>query len=115
MADEKCSGKVYPPGRFGSFLPRRCQKNGTVPEGDKWFCGIHSTAAKDKREQKRRARRAEESDASAQRSAKYRETQRRAELFPELLEALKLAQTIIGHPDDDGSKLIAAAIAKATT
>lgn len=32
---------------------------------------------------------------------------------PDLLAALKLAHTIIGHPDDDGSKIIAAAIAKA--
>jgi hypothetical protein len=34
-------------------------------------------------------------------------------LNSELLEALKLAQQIIGHPDDAHSKLIAAAIAKA--
>lgn len=33
---------------------------------------------------------------------------------PELLEALKLAKSIIGHPDDAASKLIDAAIAKAT-
>ena len=33
---------------------------------------------------------------------------------PELYEALRLAQQIIGHPDDAHSKLIAAAIAKAT-
>ena len=32
---------------------------------------------------------------------------------PDLLEALKLARDIIGHPDDAGSKIIAAAIAKA--
>ena len=31
----------------------------------------------------------------------------------ELLEALRLAQSIIGHPDDAHSKLIDAAIAKA--
>jgi hypothetical protein len=31
----------------------------------------------------------------------------------ELLAALKLAQSIIGHPDDAHSRLIAAAIAKA--
>ncbi len=31
----------------------------------------------------------------------------------ELLEALKLAQSIIGHPEDAHSKLISAAIAKA--
>lgn len=31
----------------------------------------------------------------------------------ELLEALKLAQAIIGHPDDQESKFIAAVIAKA--
>lgn len=30
-----------------------------------------------------------------------------------LLAALKLAQVIIGHPDDEGSKIIAAAIAAA--
>jgi len=33
---------------------------------------------------------------------------------PELLEALKLAQSIIGHPDDAHSQHIAAVIAKAT-
>jgi hypothetical protein len=33
---------------------------------------------------------------------------------PDLLEALKFAQSIIGHPDDVGSQMIAAAIAKAT-
>jgi hypothetical protein len=33
---------------------------------------------------------------------------------PDLLEALKFAQSIIGHPDDAGSQMIAAAIAKAT-
>lgn len=32
---------------------------------------------------------------------------------PELLEALKLARSIIGHPDDAHSKLIDAAIKKA--
>jgi hypothetical protein len=32
---------------------------------------------------------------------------------PELLEALKLAQSIIGHPEDAHSKLISAAIDKA--
>ena len=33
---------------------------------------------------------------------------------PDLLEALKLAKSIMGHPDDDASKFIAAAIVKAT-
>ena len=42
-----------------------------------------------------------------------KELRRLDEVNAELLEALKLAQTIIGHPDDYGSKLIAAAIAKA--
>ena len=32
---------------------------------------------------------------------------------PELLEALKLARSIIGHPEDAHSKLISAAISKA--
>ena len=34
---------------------------------------------------------------------------------PELLDALKLAASIIGHPDDEMSKYIASIIAKATT
>lgn len=37
-----------------------------------------------------------------------------ANLAHELLEALKLAASIIGHPDDEASKQIAAVIAKAT-
>jgi hypothetical protein len=41
------------------------------------------------------------------------EVERLRALFPELLEALKLAQRIIGHPDDAHSKLITAAIVKA--
>ena len=45
--------------------------------------------------------------------AERAEMRRRAALFPKLMEALKLAQQIIGHPDDAHSKLIAAAIAKA--
>ncbi len=40
------------------------------------------------------------------------EIERLRALNVELLEALKLAQQIIGHPDDAHSKLIAAAIAK---
>ena len=41
------------------------------------------------------------------------ELRRLHEVNAELLEALKFAQSIIGHPDDAGSKFIAAAIAKA--
>jgi flagellar biosynthesis/type III secretory pathway protein FliH len=40
------------------------------------------------------------------------EVERLRALNVELLEALKLAQQIIGHPDDAHSKLIAAAIAQ---
>jgi hypothetical protein len=50
-------------------------------------------------------------------SARTREerdaNQRLIAAAPELLEALKLAQSIIGHPEDAHSKLISAAIAKA--
>ena len=41
------------------------------------------------------------------------ELRRLHEVNAELLEALKFAQSIIGHPDDAGSKFIAAAISKA--
>ena len=36
-----------------------------------------------------------------------------AEIKAEMLAALKFARTIIGHPDDSGSKLIADVIARA--
>ncbi len=42
-----------------------------------------------------------------------RRTLQAEEQRDELLEALKLAQSIIGHPEDAHSKLISAAIAKA--
>ena len=41
------------------------------------------------------------------------ENQKLWEANAEFIEALKLAIAIIGHPDDQGSKFIAAAIAKA--
>ncbi len=44
--------------------------------------------------------------------AAVREREKLREVNAELLEALKLAQSIIGHPEDAHSKLISAAIAK---
>jgi hypothetical protein len=41
------------------------------------------------------------------------ELRRQHEVIAELLEALKLARSIIGHPEDAHSKLISAAIDKA--
>ena len=41
------------------------------------------------------------------------ELRRLHEVNQELVEALEFAQAIIGHPDDAGSKFIAATIAKA--
>jgi len=41
------------------------------------------------------------------------ELRRLHEVNQELLNTLKLAQAIIGHPDDQGSKFILAAIVKA--
>jgi hypothetical protein len=42
-----------------------------------------------------------------------KELRRLHKVNQELLESLKLAQAIIGHPDDQESKFIAAVIAKA--
>jgi hypothetical protein len=41
------------------------------------------------------------------------ERDRRAEMFPELVAALEMAASIIGHPDDAASQAIAELIAKA--
>jgi hypothetical protein len=50
--------------------------------------------------------------AETEREELRAEVERLRALNVELLEALKLAQQIIGHPDDAHSKLIAAAIAQ---
>src|ERR1039458_7654417 len=46
----KCSVKVYPAERYGSF---KCQKGATVERDGKWYCGIHDPEKRKEREEKR--------------------------------------------------------------
>jgi hypothetical protein len=107
-----CCGEIW-----HGFGFNRCGRGAKYAHEGNWYCKTHHpptvkqkneawrTALEEKRDAERKAR----EEAAA---AKV-ETERRAALYPELLEALKLAQSIIGHPEDAHSKLIAAAIAKA--
>jgi hypothetical protein len=109
-----CIGRVWSP---GSFHSHQCGKTAQYEHEGRWYCKTHhpptiAAKAKARQEEQDRKWRYEKSlrdKADAERA----EMKRRAAMFPELLEALKLAQQIIGHPDDAHSKLIAATIAKA--
>ena len=110
----QCVGQVF---GAGNYFGPMCGRTAKYEHNGKWYCKMHHPpTVKQKQEEKHAAF---EREWAAQRAANERaeadraETKRRAELFPELLEALKLAQSIIGHPDDAHSQHIAAVIAKA--
>ncbi len=42
MSDKKrCSVKVYPNEKWGSFYPHQCEKTAVVERNGKWYCKIH--------------------------------------------------------------------------
>jgi len=54
---EQCCAKVYAPGAFNRFP---CANRAKVEVAGKWYCGTHNPDAVAKREEKQRARWAEE-------------------------------------------------------
>jgi hypothetical protein len=109
-----CVGRAWSPGAFRSH---QCGKTAQYEHEGQWYCKTHhpptvaakAEARQEELDRKWRYEKSLRDKADAERA----EMKRRAALFPVLLEALKLAQQIIGHPDDAHSKLIDAAIAKA--
>jgi hypothetical protein len=91
MTTEKhrCCGRTYK-GFYGSA----CGRNAKVERNGKWYCGMHDPVAiAEKREARNKefdlkwaAERAQE----AKKEAEQKEKKRRADCFPELLEALKV-------------------------
>lgn len=90
-----------------------CGKTAKHFENGKWYCGIHCEEAKKRRMEKSEAKYNQwEADRKAEREAAA-ETQRRADLFDQLVEALpnpkelrSLAEYLVGKLDDDGSALL---------
>ncbi len=86
----QCVGQVF---GAGNYFGRMCGRTAKYEHNGKWYCKMHHPpTVKQKQEEKHVAF---EREWAAQRAANERaeaaraETKRRAELFPELLEALK--------------------------
>jgi hypothetical protein len=111
MADKHtCRGEIW-----HGFGFNRCGKGAKYAHEGNWYCKTHHPpTAQQKKEAWRTAfggkldaeRKAREEAAAAK-----AETERRAALYPELLEALKMALSIIGFGKEHDA--ISAAIAKA--
>ena len=113
MSKPTCVGRVW--SGYGGWYP--CGRGAAYEFEGKHYCKTHHPpSAKEKekgREAKRKTQAREEQERLLKVAAHKAEIQRRADLYPQLLEAVKLARSIIGHPDDAHCKLIDAAIAKA--
>ena len=88
MNAKKCSERIS--GRFHSY---QCSKSGKIERDGRWYCGTHDPVRiKEKREERDRkwseGFRAQRED-SEQRERDEAEQKRRADLFPELLDALE--------------------------
>jgi hypothetical protein len=108
--EHTCKERVW--GRY-AFKSNSCGKKAKHEHEGHWYCKTHHPPTVVERDKARKARWEKEWAAAREKVTQKAEQQRRADLYPELLEALKLAQSIIGHPEDAHSKLISAAIAKA--
>jgi hypothetical protein len=112
MADKHtCCGKVW-----GGFGFHRCNRGAKYTHEGNWYCKTHHPpTVKQKNEAWRTALKEKwdaERKAWEEAAAAKAEMERRAALYPELLEALKLALSIIGFGKEHDA--ISAAIAKAT-
>lgn len=83
---QRCCVKV------GEWLRYTCSKTGKVERDGKWYCGTHDPIAVKARDDKRmtawKAKWDAETAANEATAAKRKETQRRADCFDELVEAL---------------------------
>ena len=75
------------------FMYFPCGKNAKVERDNKWYCGTHDPVAVRERQVKRNTEWRTKLDAvyaaQRKRDAEEKEAKRRADLYPELLDALK--------------------------
>lgn len=83
-----CQKRVFS-GRRDDMRGHLCGKPAKTQENGAWLCSIHTAAAEAKRNAERNARWDAEAEARRQAPAQAQERDRRASLFPELVEALK--------------------------
>lgn len=82
----QCAERVYNDPRWASGDP--CQNPAKVKEGNKWWCGTHSKAARAKRQAKQDALYEENRELDQRRVDRAHEAQRRSKHFDALVEAL---------------------------
>ena len=112
MTEHKCQGQV-----FGHYRMHLCGKKAGYEHEGRWFCKTHHPPTIEEKQAVKTAKWNAEWDAKMAREKKAKEDkaemERKAAMYDELLVALKVARSIIGHPDDTHSQHIAAIIAKA--
>lgn len=86
MADQSQCAKTVFTDLFGGH---RCGNWGKIKAEDKWWCGIHSPAGIAKRRAAELARWAKRDAQWKAKNDRETEQQRRAECYPDLLEALE--------------------------
>ena len=110
----RCVGRVWSSGAMSSH---RCRKSATHEYLGEWYCKTHHPPTRSEKREARAEERRKEAAARYERweheAAQEAEQKRRADLHPELLEALKaiVAITVEGGAIN---KIARAAIAKAT-
>jgi hypothetical protein len=96
-----------------------CDKKAKYEHKGKWYCKTHHPptvkAKKEARDERWRNEWAEEREQLEQQEAQRAEQKRRADLYPELLEALKaILEAKSDFDEGEAHKTARAAIAKAT-
>jgi hypothetical protein len=89
----KCCEIVWP---AGAFRGHQCHNSAKIQRDGKWLCGTHDPVAviekRNKKNAELRAEAAVRQRLQAEAAAKRNEQERRADCFPELLEALKVCE-----------------------
>ena len=93
---------------YGSWGQYSCYKGAKFERDGKWFCGTHVPVVVKARREKNDAAWQIKYNAEKARTeeiwAKEAETQRRADLYPELLEAFKTTRAVLQSINDMGEK-----------
>ena len=116
MSEHKCEGKIW---GHTKYLP--CSKTARYEHEGRWYCKRHHPPTVQEKLDARHKKWEEDSKSRLQAVKEANEAraemQRKAAAYDgliaqrdALLEALKLARSIIGHPDDAHSQMIDAAI-----
>ena len=93
---EKCAGRKPSLSGYDSYP---CHNPGKLQEEGLWWCGIHAPSACRARRAKAQAKWDEEAGRYRQQHAEERERDRRAALFPALVEALEAWMSIVDESE----------------